>query len=78
MSNSIKEPLIRRSLPGYIKTAYPRRQDSCDDPERGLASLEALFIAYTLLERDTTGLFDHYYWKDDFFKINSLEFSIVI
>ncbi|MBM3193504.1 MAG: DTW domain-containing protein [Chlamydiae bacterium] len=70
MTNSIKEPLIKRSLPNHFKTAYPRRQDSCDDPERGLASIEALFIAYSLLERTSDGLLDHYHWKDTFLKMN--------
>lgn len=72
MTNSIKVPLIKRSLPNHFKTAYPRRQDSCDDPERGLASIEALYISYSLLERPTDGLLDHYYWREDFLKINSL------
>lgn len=72
MVNSIKEPLITRSLPNHIKTAYPRRQLSCDDPERGLASIEALFVAYHILGHNTTGLFDHYHWKEIFLSINSL------
>ena len=66
MASSIKQPLIKRSLPSHIKTAYPRRQTSCDDPERGLASIEALFVAYHLLGRDTSNLLDNYYWKDIF------------
>lgn len=70
MSNSIKVPVVKRSLPSNFKTAYPRRQDSCDDPERGLASVEALYIAYSLLERNTKGLLDHYYWKESFFNLN--------
>ncbi len=70
MAKSIKEPLIRRSLPSHIKTAYPRRQDSCDDPERGLASIEALFVAYTLLGRNNDGLLNHYHWKESFLNLN--------
>ncbi len=72
MIKSIKEPLITRSLPANIKTAYPRRQLSCDDPERGLASIEALYIAYHILGLDTTGLFDRYHWKSIFLEINNL------
>lgn len=59
-----------RSLPAHFRTAYPRRQEDCVHPERGLASVEALYIAYALLKRDPTGLLDNYYWKNDFLKIN--------
>ncbi len=68
MANSIKEPLIKRSLPKNIQTAYPRKQTSCDDPDRGLASVEALFVAYHILGHDTSGLLDNYYWKEVFLK----------
>lgn len=64
------EKLETRSLPAVYKTAYPRKQEDCEDPERGLASVEAIFIAYTILGRDTTGLLDNYYWKEDFFEKN--------
>lgn len=63
-------PLIKRSLPHNWRTAYPRTQQDCVDPQRGLASVEALYVAYLLMGRDTTGLFDHYYWKDRFFELN--------
>lgn len=56
----------RRSIPQGVITAYPRRQDDCPDPEAGLASVEALYIAYLILGRDITGLLDNYHWKDDF------------
>lgn len=62
----------RRSLPGKFRTAYPRRQEDCPDPTQGLASIEALFLAYDLLGRDTTGLLDNYHWKEKFLENNSL------
>ncbi len=62
--------LVHRSLPGHYRTAYPRRQADCIDPTRGLASIEALYLAYDLLGFDTAGLLDHYYWKRDFLEIN--------
>lgn len=62
----------KRTLPAKFKTAYPRRQDDCSDPERGLSSIEALYIAYHILERDKSDLLNHYYWKEQFFKINGL------
>ena len=58
-------PMECRSLP-QIKTAYPRRQEDCPQPDQGLASVEALYIAYTVLGRDTTGLLDQYHWKESF------------
>ncbi len=60
-----------RSLPKHFRTAYPRRQEDCSEPERGLASIEAIYIAYTLLGRDTTGLLDHYYWGEQFLRKNT-------
>jgi pre-rRNA-processing protein TSR3 len=59
---------VYRSLPSHLKTAYPRRQPDCPNPERGLASIEALYAAYTLLGRPTKGLLDRYHWKEDFLR----------
>jgi pre-rRNA-processing protein TSR3 len=64
---------IRRSLPSHFKTAYPRKQTDCSDPTRGLASVEALFIAYHILGRNTAGLLDHYHWKTEFLSLNSFD-----
>lgn len=60
----------KRSLPTNIQTAYPRRQEDCPDPSKGLASIEAIYIAYLLMERNTDGLLDNYVWRDKFFQIN--------
>ena len=57
---------IYRSLPPHFQTAYPRRQPDCPDPKRGLASIEALYAAYSILERPTEGLLDRYHWKEEF------------
>lgn len=67
-----KNQIQARSLPAHFQTAYPRAQTECPDPLRGLASIEALYIAYTILGRDTTGLLDNYYWKEEFLNKNSL------
>lgn len=61
----------KRVLPGSFLTAYPRTQEDCEDPERGLSTLEALFISYKILGRSTEGLLDHYYWKDKFLSLNN-------
>ncbi len=62
---------LYRSLPSHYRTAYPRRQQDCPDPERGLASIEAIYLCYLLLQRQTKGILDHYYWKEQFFKQKS-------
>lgn len=67
--------LTRRSLPPGFVTAYPRRQTGCLDPLAGLASVEALFVAYYTLGLDTTGLLDNYYWRDLFLARNERLFS---
>ena len=60
----------KRTLPQGFQTAYPRRQNDCIDPLRGLASIEALYIAYTILGKDKQGLLDHYHFKEAFLKLN--------
>ena len=67
----LAQNLQKRSLPAYFKTAYPRKQTGCSDPQRGLASIEALFLAHLILNRKNDGLLDHYYWKENFLKLNS-------
>ena len=62
--------LERRRIPDAWKTAYPRKQTECPDPERGLASIEAIFVAFLLTGRSTEGLLDTYYWKDQFLEKN--------
>jgi pre-rRNA-processing protein TSR3 len=60
-----------RSLSGF-RTAYPRFSKLGTDPDNGLASVEALFIAYHLLGRPTQGLLDHYRWGEEFLRLNNL------
>lgn len=59
-----------RSLPADWITAYPRRQPDCPEPARGLASVEALYVAYHLTGRRTDGLLAHYRWGDAFLELN--------
>jgi pre-rRNA-processing protein TSR3 len=58
-----------RSLPP-LATAYPRSSKVSDNPEGGLATIEAIYAAYRLLRRDVTGLLDHYHWGDQFVELN--------
>ena len=59
-----------RSLPADWITAYPRRQTECAEPERGLASVEALYAAYHLTGRSTEGLLAGYRWAEEFLERN--------
>ena len=58
-----------RSLPPVV-TAYPRTSKVSEDPDGGLATIEAIYAAYRLLRRDTTGLLDHYHWATEFVESN--------
>jgi pre-rRNA-processing protein TSR3 len=60
-----------RSLSGY-RTAYPRTSKLGTDPDNGLATVEALFLAYHILGRPTAGLLDHYHWAEEFLQLNRL------
>jgi pre-rRNA-processing protein TSR3 len=63
-----------RSLHGY-QTAYPRKSKKGTDPDNGLASIEALFVAYQILGRPTVGLLSHYRWASEFLRLNGLKGS---
>ena len=65
------EDVPARSLSGW-KTAYPRVSKLGTDPDNGLASVEALFLAYHLLGRPTEGLLEHYRWAAEFLQANGL------
>lgn len=60
-----------RSLSGW-KTAYPRVSKLGTDPDNGLASIEALYLAYHLLGRSTEGLLAEYRWAAEFLEANGL------
>lgn len=58
-----------RSLP-TCETAYPRVSRRSEDPNGGLATVEALYLAHLILGRTVDGLLDHYHWKDLFLERN--------
>ncbi len=64
--------LKKRSIPKGFITAYPRKQEDCMDPSRGLASVEALYIAHRILYKNDFSLLNYYYWKDLFLEKNHL------
>ena len=59
-----------RSLPKW-RTAYPRVSKQYDDPEGGLATVEAVYAAFVATDRDTSGLLDHYHWAEPFLEANA-------
>lgn len=65
----------KRSLPQKCQTAYPRYQTGCPIPARGLSSLEALYVAYLILQRDVSSLLNRYYWKEAFLSKNRTLFE---
>lgn len=67
---SLKQTLVPRSLPKELKTAYPRKQTGCEDPERGLASVEALYVAHKFLERPYDNLLEGYHFAKEFLTLN--------
>jgi pre-rRNA-processing protein TSR3 len=56
---------------GPWQTAYPRTSKVFDDPEAGLATVEALVAAYIQMGRPIEGLLDHYQWRDVFLEKNA-------
>ena len=57
---------VLRSIPGTVRTAYPRVSKVFEDPAAGLASIEALYLARRLLGDDDPTLLDGYHWKEPF------------
>jgi pre-rRNA-processing protein TSR3 len=65
------EHVAPRSLHGW-RTAYPRVSKLGTDPDNGLASIEALYLAYHILGRPTAGLLDDYRWAEEFLRVNQI------
>jgi pre-rRNA-processing protein TSR3 len=61
--------LEHRRLPKLI-TAYPRKSKLFEDPEQGLASIEALYAALALLGEVRTDLLECYRWRAQFLMLN--------
>ncbi|MDH3585102.1 MAG: hypothetical protein OER86_12900, partial [Phycisphaerae bacterium] len=60
-----------RTLPAGLTTAYPRQQTACPDPQRGLASIEALYVARFILGQPANHLLDGYRWAGPFLERNA-------
>jgi rRNA small subunit aminocarboxypropyltransferase len=72
MERQLTQKLEARSLPPGFKTAYPRKQTGCPDPESGLSSIEAIYLAHRIFGREDERLLESYHWKELFLSINGL------
>jgi pre-rRNA-processing protein TSR3 len=59
-----------RRLPA-LHTAYPRRAKTFEDPDGGLASIEALFAAQVLMGEPREELLAAYRWREEFLRLNA-------
>jgi pre-rRNA-processing protein TSR3 len=66
---SVDGELEPRRLPA-LATAYPRKSKLFEDPERGLASIEALYAALALLGDPRPEMLASYRWADEFLALN--------
>lgn len=60
---------VRRRLPPLF-TAYPRKSQVFQDPDQGLASIEALYAAFALLGEPRPDLLEGYRWRAEFLERN--------
>jgi len=69
MRASLDGELALRRLP-LLRTAYPRRSKLFEDPDQGLASVEALYAALSILGHPRRELLDGYRWRARFLAAN--------
>lgn len=60
---------VARSLPA-LPTAYPRKSSTFEDPEQGLASIEALFAAQWYLGQAKREWLEGYHFREAFLELN--------
>ncbi len=61
-------PMVK--IPSGFETAYPRKNSQNLDPQGGLATIEAIFIAAGLMGQWDPSLLDKFHWRREFFQIN--------
>lgn len=66
---TVEGTLHRRRLPA-LRTAYPRKSKTFEDPGEGLASVEALFAAASILGEPHPEWLADYRWAADFLARN--------
>ena len=70
MTRCLRGEPPRRSIPEGLVTAYPRKSKTFPDPEAGLASVEALFVASLVLGEEDRSLLEGYPFVLDFLERN--------
>jgi pre-rRNA-processing protein TSR3 len=60
-----------RCLPKTLLTAYPRKSKTFEDPETGLASVEALHAATVFLGRRDDSLLEGYHFREQWLQQNT-------
>jgi len=71
---TVEGELTPRRLP-ELETAYPRSSKVFRDPDRGLASVEALYAALLVLGEDRRELLEGYRWAEEFLERNRARLS---
>ena len=71
MRNALPPVPLVRSLPAAFRTAYPRSSKIHDDPPSGLATVEALHAALSLLGRRDDALLAHYPFAPAYLSLNA-------
>ncbi|PIE24074.1 MAG: hypothetical protein CSA62_04510 [Planctomycetota bacterium] len=66
MRESLRGSFISRAIPSQLRTAYPRKAVLSEEPDGGLASIEALYLALRLLGRRDDTLLASYHWRQAF------------
>lgn len=67
-------PTLGRIPDGFV-TAYPRRDKKGEDPEAGLATIEALFIAAAFVGTWDESLLARYHFAERFLEANRATFA---
>jgi len=76
LSRRIQGPLPTLArIPDGFKTAYPRTSLKQTDPDGGLATIEAIFVAAALLGHWDVSLLSQYYFGRKFVEINASVFA---
>jgi pre-rRNA-processing protein TSR3 len=70
------EPVETRSIPPGWQSAYPRRSKIHEDPDTGLATVEALFAALCTLGFRNDALLRFYPWRNQFLELNSTQSQV--
>jgi pre-rRNA-processing protein TSR3 len=70
MLSTVHGDFALRCLPKNLVTAYPRKSKTFEDPETGLASVEALHAATVWLGRRDDSLLEGYYFGDKWLALN--------